>query len=1662
MVTYLGQFFDHEFDLTGGGSEPAAISIPKCDPKFDPRCTGTQQLPFKRSAFNETSGVRQQINTVTAFLDGSVMYGSSEEVAYSLRSFYKGLMLTDAGAMLPDNHVGIHMEHFAEIPKAAGDVRANVHPPMLAFQTLFVREHNRMAKKLSEENPSWNDETLYREARKWTVAFLQAICWYEYLPSLGIHADTYQGYDPEVNPSIDNFFATVSYRYGHSEIKELIRRVDDKGHEIEDGHMLLHQHYFSPKKSLNADIGPIFRGLSMTMTGEVDTYFASSIQHYLFGTPGLGGTDLIALDIQRSRDHGTADYNTARQELGLERVTSFSQITSDSYAQRAMEVVYGSVDNIDAFVGGMAEDPLENSSLGALFYASMKDQYERMRDGDRFYFENKGNNLFTDDEIEEIKGTSLRDVILRNTEVQVLPENIYIIQDPTSPWPRENGGSAPAPEQTGSRGEVTLKGDATLEYWTEGPDAHFIIKAPVAGWVALGVEGPGGMIDADIIIGSVDGDQKGEVVDTWSTAFIQPSPDVDEGGSNDVTLQAFEEKDGFTKIHFSRPLEATDDKDRAINLDAETKFIFAWHETSDALEYHGIGNRGKVAVTLSEGGGSGDGGDEGGEIVLGGSLELADGAYKVSWIVDQPAGRKLLQDGGQKVHFTATLEGEGWMGLGLSGEAGGMIGADIIIATMTPDGDCDVQDYWSESFAAPAKDKDNGGNDDITDVTCTRDGGVTEFKFSRPVATSDETDLPFNPEGITPIIYAWSGDSDSVGYHGAANRGSAEAETVATETGGGGEGGGGGSTGDLVFAEAQLNGNFALLWAHDGEDEIVIKMRLSLDAWMGIGLEPEDKGMTNCDMYLGTFDGGSVHVGDYWSAGYAQPGDDASAGGSNDLIDFGGSQEGGVSEVWFRRKMDTGDALDMTIKDESVDLVFAWGSSPSLGYHGPAQRTLVSINLASADASVSTQVDIGRRMIESHGGIMVIAWAFIGIVGVGIARFGRGWRYWLKAHRILQIGTTVVALIGEVIGFSYTRGSFRTAHSITALCVVFVTFPQVSLGAAAMRKSSNPNYNKLHRGTGYFLVGLALWQVWTGLLTLEVGSMIKNMYLTWILALLVAFHFSSTLLTQKEVDLLLKDAHAPTQDKKQRRKSGAKQMSRGSRGAGALLAEVKDLEEDKDEESHDDTDTEKKNDKAKRGAKSSKTSQELIELLIDDRSSDDGGSDNDSDNSDGATGWSRTDGDGSMMGDTTITSEDFLTGVQEGKKWTIINDVVYDMTFYVAEHPGGQKVLEDITGMDGTDSFLEVHGGDRKVLKILQGLTVGDLNDSIGILDNEDDREEERRGSLLHRARTSLAGVLGGKSRLGAEQDPVRTSDVAMLGPSKIPSAMEDNTWKAQPEQQLPKLRSLIPTASEPEVNTPTVGLARKVWKDFPVVDITEVNDDVVILHVEIPDCPDVTLPITSHIMIKGTDPATNKVVNRAFTPLIPDQDEYPGRMDILIKCYEDGRMSRYIRTLKPGDCIPLKGPMRGVEYHNGKFERIGLIGGGSGITPLWQVIEGILKNPDDNTKISLVYQNRYEKDILLRDEIDAMARKHSNQFRVCYVLSQPPSGWVGFSGRINADMLAQQLPPAHLSGSYVMVCGPPAMCKSLGGEFDAKIMERGPGILSQLGFTKNTMHIYE
>eukprot|EP00210_Caulerpa_lentillifera_P000497 g480.t1 len=1629
FISALGQFFDHEFDLRMESTEEAEpIPVPLCDEKFDNSCFGNATIPFYRSGYvQNASGARQQINTVTSYLDGSVVYGSSEERALSLRTGVKGRMAT-SGGLLPDNILDLEMQGTPSYGKlkAAGDVRANVHPPMLALQTLFVREHNRLAAGLESENPNWSDEHIFQEARKLTVAYLQSICYYEYLPMLGISLPSYEGYDPAVDPSIDNFFAAVSYRYGHSEVSDVLFRVDEEGNEIADGHLLLSQAYFNPRASLNNGIEPLLRGMSMKIQAEVDTYFASSVRNYLFGTPMHGGKDLIAIDIQRGRDHGIPDYNTARIELGLPEVLSFEEITSDVYTRRILSELYDDdVNNLDAYVGGLAEDHVENTNVGALFYESLKDQYRRIRDGDRLFFENRDNGLFTEEQISEIKSTGLREIILRNSDIKFLPENIYLVENLEVHWPK---GIEPAESTEDTDGSLTdstettmtLKGETVLTYWLEEDQVHFKLRAATSGWMALGVEGPsGGMIDADIIISRVQNDQ-GEVHDSWSTTFAEPGLDEASGGTSDVSLHEFSEQDGITEVHFSRPLDTGDAFDRVINKDQPTNMIFAWG-TDDAISYHGIDKRGKAKITVSTPVDTGDGGSSPEtQTPLGGSLSLAEGNYEVTWSLHRGSGgaRRLQESSYDRVKFTVKLKGEGWLGLGIAGEAGGMTGADIVIAS----GDCLVDDYWSTSFVQPEKDVDLGGSRDLEDVTCTRDSGLTEVTFSKPINPQDSHDNAFVTNGGTNVIYAFDLSSSTLAYHGI-NRGSAVLETGDSES----------SSPDtptsssipadaagLVFGESQL-GALTLLWAIS-DDEITVKMRTMDNVWVGIGLEPEDGGMVNADMYLG-YNDGEMKVRDCWSPGYAQPSEDTIAGGSDSLLTGGGSFENGIYEYWFTRKLDTGDDKDKPIEDKLIQLVYAWGSTPTLSYHGPSQRALASINFARAEGATTVR-DLSLTMIRSHGGIMVASWAVLGITGSCIARFGRSWKYWLKAHRLIQISTTVLALIGEVIGFSYTKGSFRTAHSITALCVVFVTFPQVSLGAAAMKKSSSVHYSKLHKGTGYFLVGLAMWQIWTGLLTLEIGTRLKRIFIAWVSAWFLGFHFSSMGVSTKEIESMLKSATLPgeSKDKQNRRKNAL----------GIKNPDAKDIP------------TNEKSISRRASVKSQLSGSrgsEMIELLIKGESSDETDSDsarfeimlsllrlNKSGFSGEHTAWGRSRTQ-SQYGGEAITSDEFLIAVQQGKLLTIINDVVYDLTDYIKEHPGGVKVLEDIIGIDGTEAFIEAHGDDRNVLRVLNGLHMGELQDEAGILDMQ--QEGDRKSFILPSA------TMLGQDELSEGEGSVK-SDA-----SSIASATE-----------IEETQSLISFDQ---------GLHTRQWRKFPIENIDHLSHDVLLLRIHIPSDEPLYFPVTSHLLIRGKDPQTDKNVVRCFTPLIPNQEEARNKLDLLMKCYKDGRMSGYIRDRQVGDELEMKGPIRGLAMEKGKWQRIGLIGGGSGITPLWQVIESVLLDPEDPTKICLVYQNRNEEDILLRDRIDAFAADHPERFKVVYILSKPSASWTGLRGRMNVEILAAVLPPATAPRSFIMVCGPPGMNTSLAGDVNADEDEdqQDEGLLYQLGYTKEMIHVF-
>jgi peroxidase len=470
FVYAWGQFLDHGMILTRQASSEGTfpIVVPTGDPWFDPTGTGQVKIPLSRSLYDPDTGTgpgnpRQQINTITAFIDGSQIYGVDAERAAALRTFVGGRMKTSAGNLLSFNTDGFDNDNDAHrVPDdelfLAGDVRANENPELLSMQILFVREHNRIAGQAAREHPNWTDEELYQYARRIVIAELQKITYEEFLPALlGRDAiPAYRGYRADVNPGIATEFATAAFRLGHSMLGDDIEFLDNNGEETREA-IALRDSFFNPAIVQETDIDPILKYLASDNAQEIDTIVVDDVRNFLFGEPGQGGFDLAAMNIQRGRDHGLADYNTVRAAYGLSRVTSFDQITTDPALQSALAAIYGSVDNIDLWIGGLAEDHLPNSSLGITFTRILVDQFTRLRDGDRFWYQ----NVLPADLIREIRGTSLADIAQRNTNLTSLRENVFFFDEdaPTveaSPQPpqgqNDDGGGRP-PRQNPPRND---------------------------------------------------------------------------------------------------------------------------------------------------------------------------------------------------------------------------------------------------------------------------------------------------------------------------------------------------------------------------------------------------------------------------------------------------------------------------------------------------------------------------------------------------------------------------------------------------------------------------------------------------------------------------------------------------------------------------------------------------------------------------------------------------------------------------------------------------------------------------------------------------------------------------------------------------------------------------------------------------------------------------------------------------------------------------------------------------------------------------------------------------------------------------------------------------------------------------------------------------------
>ena len=315
MLMQVGQFLDHDMDLAPVSPSNIVfdtdnpnmlsscssichndapcfpISVPEDDRRIQSDC-----MSFTRSSAVCGTGAsslligtnhihREQINAITSYIDGSMVYGSIDSTARKLRELDTGRLrqgnkLTpSAKPLLPfDNEsliecaIGVHANRSKCF--LGGDVRANEQVGLTSMHTLFVREHNRIVSVLVSMNPHWTGEQLYQEARKILIAQWQHIIYSEYLPKIlgKDYLDKYSGYDPSVDATISNVFATAAFRFGHSQIMPLFQRLDSNYESLPIGPLKLQDAFFAPFRiTEEGGIEPLIRGLIATPVKRVSS-----------------------------------------------------------------------------------------------------------------------------------------------------------------------------------------------------------------------------------------------------------------------------------------------------------------------------------------------------------------------------------------------------------------------------------------------------------------------------------------------------------------------------------------------------------------------------------------------------------------------------------------------------------------------------------------------------------------------------------------------------------------------------------------------------------------------------------------------------------------------------------------------------------------------------------------------------------------------------------------------------------------------------------------------------------------------------------------------------------------------------------------------------------------------------------------------------------------------------------------------------------------------------------------------------------------------------------------------------------------------------------------------------------------------------------------------
>ncbi|PSR83782.1 NADH-cytochrome b5 reductase 1 [Coniella lustricola] len=232
----------------------------------------------------------------------------------------------------------------------------------------------------------------------------------------------------------------------------------------------------------------------------------------------------------------------------------------------------------------------------------------------------------------------------------------------------------------------------------------------------------------------------------------------------------------------------------------------------------------------------------------------------------------------------------------------------------------------------------------------------------------------------------------------------------------------------------------------------------------------------------------------------------------------------------------------------------------------------------------------------------------------------------------------------------------------------------------------------------------------------------------------------------------------------------------------------------------------------------------------------------------------------------------------------------------------------------------------------------------------------------------------------------------------------------------------------------PKKSLKPTIFQEFELKEKTILSHNTAIYRFNLPSPNHILgLPIGQHISIGAVLPqpdGTDKEIVRSYTPV--SGDELAGHFDLLIKSYPTGNISKHLASLAVGQSIRVRGPKGAFSYTSNMVRHFGMIAGGTGITPMLQVVKAIIRGrkAGDRTQVDLIFANVTPQDILLKEDLDALAAEDAG-FRVHYVLDRPPEGWTGGVGYVTADMISEWLPkPAD--DVKILLCGPPPMISGL------------------------------